>query len=99
MTTIRVSLDDDVDAIQRIALPTIFGSGFPNYPAYQVLVEGEWVGVELEDATHAVWDDYRLNGVDVVLCSAIAADSSKLPQEVTSRAQLLELYPVEVDNG
>lgn len=95
MTTIRVPIGPAVDAVQRVSLVAL-GEGVEcNYPAWQVQQAGQWVGAELDVATHAAWDDHRFSAMDVALAAAIAAAPERIPLDTTAldRAAVLALYP------
>lgn len=96
---IRVAIGPAVDAMKRVSYPVFFGNGHPNYPAYHKQVDGEWVGVELEGATHCAWDDTRLTFEHQALVRAIESDPSRVPEDATEMTHddLVALYQVEIE--
>lgn len=94
MTTIRVPIVA-VDAVHRVSLIAL-GQGVEcNYPAWQVEQSGQWVGADIDTATHAAWDDHRFTGADLELAAAIASAPERIPLDTTGmdRAAVLALYP------
>lgn len=74
MATIRVTIGPAVDALQRVAGIALGENVTANYPAWQKQDGGEWVGVDLEQATHCVWDDHRFTATEIALAAAVDAD-------------------------
>lgn len=98
---VRIPIDPGVDAIQSIVSQVFTETTFPNFPAYQKLENNQWVASEFADATHVVWDDWRLNQIDKHLIEEIAADPSKLPADKSdfTRDKALQLYPYTPEDG